>query len=47
MKAFIIGVAAMLILATGAGITFNSLQISSGDRYSSDNARLSDPASHQ
>lgn len=47
MKAFIIGVAAMIIIATGAGLTFNSLQISSGDRYSSDNARLGEPASHQ
>lgn len=47
MKAFIIGVAAMVIVATGAGITFNSLQTTSGDRYSSENARLGEPASHQ
>jgi hypothetical protein len=47
MKAFIIGVAAMVIVATGAGITFNSVQQSSGDRYSSGNARLGEPVQHQ
>ncbi len=47
MKAFIIGVAAMIIVATGAGITFNSLEVTSGDRYSTGNARLGEPASHE
>ncbi len=42
MRAFIIGVAAMIIIAAGSGITLDSISTSSGQKYSTDSVRLGD-----
>lgn len=40
MRAFIIGVVAMVIVAGSAGFTLNSIKQSSGEKYSSGSTRL-------
>jgi hypothetical protein len=42
MRAFIIGVVAMIIVASGAGFTLNSIEQSTGEKYSSGSTRLGD-----
>ncbi|MEQ8707447.1 MAG: hypothetical protein RIC36_00540 [Rhodospirillales bacterium] len=42
MKAFIIGVAAMIVIATGAGFTLESIATTSGEKYTTDSVRLGD-----
>ncbi len=42
MRAFIIGVVAMIIIAAGSGFTLETIATSSGQKYSTDSVRLGD-----
>lgn len=42
MRAFVIGVAAMIVIAVGSAVTLETVATSSGQKYSTDSVRLGD-----